>query len=142
MTTTDPPGAAGSPQRPRVLLADDDVRVRIAVERLLSLSCDVVGSAPDSATLFDAVVELRPDVVLLDFSLPGGLTGIEVCRRLKTTAPEVRVVAFTAHDDPAIRRSTLEAGAAAFVWKLQPPDELLLTIQAVCERGRGDTARG
>ena len=129
-------------QRPRVLLADDDARLRVAISRLLSLSCDVVGWAADSSTLFDVVLQLRPDVVVLDFSLPGGLNGIEVCRRLKTVAPEVGIVAFTASDGPEIRRLTLEAGAAAFVWKLQAPDDLCQTIQAVFERGRGEKARG
>jgi len=141
MTASDPPTAA-TPPRPRVLLADDDAKLRIAIARFLSSSCDVVGWAADSLTLFDLVEQLRPDVVLLDFSLPGGLTAIEVCRRLKTVAPDVGLVAFTAHDDPEIRRLTLEAGASAFVWKFRASDDLLSTIQAVFERRRGEDADG
>jgi DNA-binding NarL/FixJ family response regulator len=120
-----------SQQRPRVLLADDDAAMRTALARLLSMSCDVVGSATDSAALFEAAADLRPDVVVLDFSLPGGLNGIEVCRRLKTIASEVHVVAFTGRDDADLRRLAREAGASGFVWKLQPPDDLLSTIHAV-----------
>jgi two-component system response regulator NreC len=113
----------------RVLLADDDGAVRTAVTRLLSLSCDVVGSVSDGTTLVETAGQLRPDVVLLDFSLPGGESGLELCRRLKTMTPEVRVVVFTAHDSPELRRAALEAGAAAFVWKLQPVTDLLAAIQ-------------
>ncbi len=118
-----------SSHRPRVLLADDDEPLRTALSRLLSVSCDVVGVAPDSGTLFNTTKELRPQVVLLDFSLPGGLTGLEVCRRLKKMAPEVRVVVFTGSDDPDLKQMAHEAGASAFVWKLQGPDDLLLAIQ-------------
>jgi DNA-binding NarL/FixJ family response regulator len=87
-------------QRPRILLADDDVSIRTAITRLLSELCDVVGHADDTATLLDSVPRLRPDVVVLDFSLPGGLTSMEVCRRLTTSSPAVAVVALTAYDDP------------------------------------------
>jgi DNA-binding NarL/FixJ family response regulator len=81
--------------------------------------------------LFEVTPELRPDVVLLDFSLPGDLNALEVCRRLKETTPEVQVVAFTVHDDADLKRAAYEAGASGFVWKLQIADELLRTIQRV-----------
>lgn len=119
-----------------MLIADDDAGVRNAVSRLLSLSCEVVGYAADIATVFEATMALRPQVVLLDFSLPGGLNGLEVCRRLKTMAPDVNVVIFTACNDPSLRQLAREAGASAFVWKLQPPDDLLLAIQAIVEPER------
>src|SRR4051812_1481950 len=96
-------------KRPRVLIADDNAGVRTAVSRLLSPSCDIVGWAVDIATLFDAAVQLRPDVVLLDFSLPGELNGFGACRRLRRVTPEVKVVALTAHDDEEIRRGAYEA---------------------------------
>jgi two-component system response regulator NreC len=112
-----------------VLLADDDKSVRTAIARLLSQSCDVVGSVADGTTLFEAIAQHQPEVVLLDFSLPGGETGIELCRRIKAMTPEVRVVAFTAHDSSELRRAAAEAGAAAFVWKLQPITDLLSAIR-------------
>ena len=124
--TTGPPS-----RRPRVLLAEDDADVFRAVSRLLSPSCDIVGRAPDTPALLDAVLKLAPEVVVLDFSLPGGLTGIEVCRRLKATAPEVRIVAFTGSDDPDLPLAAQEAGASAFVWKLRAADELEPTIVSV-----------
>ena len=111
-----------------MLIADDHAGVRTAVSRLLSPSCDVVGYAIDGATLFDATVQLRPDVVLLDLSLPGG-NGLDACRRLR------RVVALTAHDDDDIRQSAYDAGCSGFVWKLQAEHELLGTIRAVLDDG-------
>ena len=117
--------------RPRVLLADDDAMVSRAISRLLSPSCEVVGIAPDSPALFDAVRTLRPEVVLLDLSLPGGVTGLDACRHLKAMAPEVKVVVFTGADDPDLRQLAIEAGASAFVWKLRAADELVPTIYAV-----------
>jgi two-component system invasion response regulator UvrY len=115
-------------------VADDDAGIRTTVSRLLSLSCDVVGSVSDSPTLFEVMPQLRPDVVLLDFSLRGGLSGLDVCRLIKTMTPEVNVVAFTAHDDAALRRAALEAGAAGFVSKLRAVTDLVSTIHAVVDR--------
>jgi DNA-binding NarL/FixJ family response regulator len=125
-----PFSSEGPSRRPRVLLADDDPTVRAAVSRLLSASCDVIGYAPDCATLFEAALQLRPDVVLLDFSLPGRLRGVEVCRRVKAIGPEASVVIFTGNDDAELRRLAYEAGASGFVWKLRAED-LLQTIHAV-----------
>ena len=122
------------PRRPRVLLADDDAGIRTAISRLLSHTCDLVASVSDVPTLFEAVVEFRPDVVLLDLSLRGGLDGFQVCRRIKTITPEVSVVAFTAHDDAQVRRLAYEAGASGYVWKLQAVSDLLSTIREVVER--------
>ena len=119
------------PSRPRVVLADDDDAIRRAITRLLKPSCDIVGYGPDTATLFAVVQDTRPDVVLLDFSLPGGPNGLDVCRRLKQIAPEVKVVVFTANNDKDVERLACEAGASSFVWKLQASSDLLPAIQAV-----------
>lgn len=116
-----------------MLIADDDAGMRAAVSRLLSVSCDVVGLAVDVATVLDAAVRLRPDVVLLDFSLPGELNGLDVCRRLRTVAPDVKIVAFTGHDHDILRRHAYEAGCSGFVWKPQATTELLRTIHGVID---------
>jgi DNA-binding NarL/FixJ family response regulator len=122
-------------RRPRVLIADDNAGMRTAVGRLLSPSCDVVAYAVDVATLFEATVEFRPDVVLLDLSLPGELNGFEACGRLLKLTPEVKVIAFTADDGEDVRRGAYEAGCSGFVWKLQAPPELLSAIHAVVNSG-------
>jgi DNA-binding NarL/FixJ family response regulator len=118
--------------------------MQTAVARLLSPSCDLVGRAPDIVTLFEDVVRLRPDLVLLDLSLPGGLNGLEVCRRLKAMTPAVSVVVFTGHDDAELRRVFLEAGASGFTSKLEAAYNLAATIHAVlaetARSAKGETA--
>jgi DNA-binding NarL/FixJ family response regulator len=121
------------PHRTRILIADDDAPIRAAMNRLLSSDCEVVGSVADLATLFDVIVQLRPDVLLLDFSLPGELNAFEVCRRVKSMTPEVQIVALTAYDDADIRRGAHEAGFSGFVWKMRAPTELMSTIQTVLD---------
>jgi DNA-binding NarL/FixJ family response regulator len=119
--------------RPRVLLADDDEQVATAVTRLLSFSCDVIGCVRDVDTLLDSVVQLRPDVVLLDFSLPGRLNALQACRLMQAMTPQVRTVAFTADNDSELRRAAYEAGASGFVWKMQAGTDLLPALQAAAD---------
>jgi DNA-binding NarL/FixJ family response regulator len=114
--------------------------MRAAMARLLSPDCDVVGSAADITSLVEATVQLRPDVLLLDFSLPGELNAFEVCRWVKQTTPDVKIVALTAHDDADIRRGAEEAGFSGFVWKPRAPKELVSTIQAVMDGPSRSTA--
>ena len=130
------------PYRPRVVIADDDDAVCTGVTRLLSPDCDVVGRAADGEALFELVPRLRPDVVLLDFSLPGDLTGLDIGRRLATTSPQVRVVALTAHDDQHFRRAAQEAGFSGFVWKMEVATQLLDTIYAVVGRSSRPAGTG
>ena len=121
------------PNRPRVLLADDDAQVAAAVSRLLSFSCDVIGSVRDVDTMLDSVMQLRPDVVLLDFSLRGRLNALQACRLMQAMTPQVRTVAFTSDNDPELRRAAYEAGASGFVWKMQAATDLLPAIQAAVD---------
>jgi two-component system, NarL family, response regulator NreC len=129
------------PQRPRVLIADDNPEMQRAIVRLLSPSCDLVGCAIDTATLFEVTSRLRPDVVLLDLSLRGEANALEACRRIKETMPEVKFVAFTASDDPDLRRAAHAAGVSEFLWKLRA-DELPQTIQIVTDRSAGSADNG
>ena len=113
-----------------MLIADDDEGICRAVSRLLSGSCDVVGCAVDVESVLDAVERLHPDVVLLDFSLPGSMTGLDLCRDLAAST-RVKIIAFTAFDDPDLRRMARAAGASGFLWKVQAASQLLDTISAV-----------
>jgi two-component system, OmpR family, response regulator MprA len=122
------------PYRPLVLIADDDEAICTAVTRLLSPDCDVMGRVVDVAAVFEAVARRRPDVVLLDFSLPGELNGLDVCRRLKTMAPGVSVLAFTANDDETLKIAAHDAGFSGFIWKLDVAAQLLPAIYAVVDR--------
>ena len=114
--------------RPRVLLADDYPAMVTALSRLLSLDCEVVGSVADGSALLDAAQRLRPDVIVLDLNLPT-VSGLEACRQIAQTNPDIKVIVVTAALDPAKRQESIEAGASGFVSKLTAFSDLLSTIK-------------
>jgi len=97
---------------------------------LLALDCEVVGSGADRTALLKAAQRLQPDVVVLDLNLPK-VHGLEVCRQITQLHPRMKVIVFTAMDDPTITERSLAFGAAAFVSKLAHGD-LLSTIRRLC----------
>jgi DNA-binding NarL/FixJ family response regulator len=103
-------------KRPRVLIAEDHPGMAKAIGRLLALDCDIVGNVADGRIVLDAAQRLEPDVVVVDLNLPH-LHGLEVCRQIKQDNPDVRVVVFSAMNDPDIKQRCIEAGASAFVCK-------------------------
>ena len=120
--------------RPRVLLADDHPDMVKAVSRLLALDCEIVGSVADGSALLEAAQRLQPDVIVLDVNLPN-VHGLEACRQITHVNPEMKVIVFTAMDDPDVRQAFFEVGASAFVSKLASGD-LLSTIKRLCvDRG-------
>jgi DNA-binding NarL/FixJ family response regulator len=124
-------------RRPRIVLADDHPSVLIAFRRLLEPSCDVLASVPTGYAAIDAVGTLRPDVLVVDFMMPD-LDGLEVCRRVKESMPEIAVVIVTAHDDTDVQTIALQDGASAFVSKHSAPGSLERTIQRIfAERQAG-----
>jgi DNA-binding NarL/FixJ family response regulator len=114
-------------RRPRVLLADDYPGLLVALRRMLDQSCEVVGSVSTGREAIEAAATLKPDVVVLDLTLPD-LSGLEVCRQIKVAVPAARVVLLTAVDDLDVRASALQAGASAFVVKHATTSELVGTI--------------
>ena len=116
--------------RLRVLIVDDHAGLVRAVRRLLEQDYDVVGSLRDANTLLEDVQRLLPDVIVLDMNLPG-VDGLTACRQITQEKPQIKVIVFTAMEDPNIRRLAFEAGAAAFVHKLSPSDDLLRAIKSL-----------
>ncbi len=98
--------------RIRVLLADDHEAMLERVSALLETACNVVGTATDGQQALEAARELKPDVLVLDISMPV-MNGIETAHRLKEAGAEVRIVFLTVHDDPDFAREALEAGGWA-----------------------------
>ena len=93
----------------------------------------MIGCVRDIDILLDSVMQLRPDVLLLDFSLQGRVNALEACRLLQATTPQVSIVAFTPDNDPELGRAAYEAGASGFVWKMQVATDLLPAIQAAVD---------
>jgi DNA-binding NarL/FixJ family response regulator len=116
--------------RPRVLLADDHTLVLEGFRKLLEEHCDLVGMVEDGRALLEAAPRLRPDIVLLDISMPL-LNGIDAARRLRKLLPEVKVIFVTMHADPAYVSEAFKAGAAGYLLKRSAGAELARAIEAV-----------
>ncbi len=114
--------------RIRVLLADDHEAMLERVARLLKTECDVVGTATDGQQALEAARDLKPDVLVLDISMPV-MNGIETAHQLKNAGVEARIVFLTVHDDPDFAREALEAGALGYVIKQRIASDLLAAIR-------------
>jgi len=121
----------------RILVVDDHELVRIGLRQILAdyPSLQIVGEAGDGETALKMNRELRPDVVLLDVSLPG-LSGFEVTTRLKQASPDAAIVILTVHEQPPYPARLLEAGASAYLTKGCPATELAQAINTVARGGR------
>ncbi|HSS94446.1 MAG TPA: response regulator transcription factor [Candidatus Dormibacteraeota bacterium] len=118
--------------RIRVLIVDDHEMVREGLMAMLQpeRDFDVVGQTGSGAAVADLVETTQPDVVLLDARLPD-LSGVEVCRRLRHSHPDVSVVILTTYTDPDLVQECLEAGARGYVVKDVERFSLKESIRAV-----------
>ncbi len=116
----------------RILLADDQAKVRSALRLLLRLQpgMDVVGETDETEGLMTQVKEIHPDVILLDWELPGPISN-GLLTAMRARCPRLRVIALSGR--PEARRAALEAGVDAFVSKGAPPERLLSALRAVSE---------
>jgi two-component system response regulator NreC len=119
-----------------VLIADDHAILRSGLKMLINAQADmeVVAEALDGDRAVQAVRERRPDVALLDLTMPGS-GGMSALERIARCCPATRVLILSMHDDPAYVRSTLAAGASGYVLKRAVDTELLAAIRAVRRGG-------
>ena len=115
-------------KRARVLLADDHQIVTEGLRGLMEPEFDLVGIVRDGRALLEAAETLRPDVVVVDISMPL-LNGIDAVRQLKRTNSNIKVVFLTMHSDVTYAVSAFEAGASGYVLKHSAPSELITAIQ-------------
>jgi DNA-binding NarL/FixJ family response regulator len=120
-----------------IALADDHRVVTRSLKAYLESFPDlkVVGIASTGEELLDHLHEWKPQIVLQDLLLPGGMDGIETTRRIRERAPAVRVIALTASIDEARMMGALRAGAAGYIRKDSDPETLLTAVRAVA-RGK------
>jgi len=116
----------------RILIVDDHATVREGLKLIIGSQSDmeVVGDAGDGQSAVTLARQLRPDVVLMDISIPG-LNGIKSTARLKENHPEVQVLALTRHQEDGYLKQMVSAGASGYVLKQSPPAELLRAVRAV-----------
>ncbi len=120
----------------RVLLADDHTIVRKGLVQILKAGgVDVVGEAQDGAEAVEKAVELKPDVVLLDISMPG-LSGLEAARRIKNALPRARILVLTMHDEDEFVLKMVRAGVSGYLVKDGAVSDLLAAIHALAA-GKG-----
>ena len=120
----------------RILLADDHKIVREGLKLLINSQPDmqVVGEAANGKEVLVKARELKPDVVVMDLSMPE-LNGLQATERLKAERPEMKVVALTAHEDESYLRQLCKVGAAGYVLKRSAGDELVKAIGTVAKGG-------
>jgi DNA-binding NarL/FixJ family response regulator len=120
----------------RVILVDDHGVVREGIKRLLEGQPDItlVGEAADGIEAIEQATALQPDIVMLDVSLPR-LGGVATAQQLRVTCPRCRILALTVHEDEGYVRELLRAGAAGYLLKRAPTEELVRAIRIVGDGG-------
>ena len=114
--------------RPRILLADDHDRMRNRIKRHLEREFEVVDAVENGRALLETAARLKPDVCLLDISMPV-LNGIETATRLKQSGSTAKIVFLTIHEDPDFVQAALETGALGYVVKRRMVSDLRPAIK-------------
>jgi DNA-binding NarL/FixJ family response regulator len=117
-------------KRPRILLADDHPMVLEGIAKIVSEFGDVVGKVEDGLAVLDEVRQVRPDMVILDISMPG-LNGLDLARHLKTHHPGCRILFLTMHADLQYVNEAFESGATGYLLKRSAVNELQHAMETV-----------
>jgi len=119
----------------RILLADDHDLMREGIRSMLEShsNFEVCAEAKDGIEAAEKAIEYRPDVVILDVTMPK-MNGLEASRRITKQLPETQVLIFTIHESEDMVRETLDAGAHGYVLKSEAPTHLAAAVEAVAQR--------
>jgi two-component system invasion response regulator UvrY len=121
----------------KVLLADDHRIVREGLRRVLEDSNEikVIAEAADGETAFDQAMDKKPDVAVIDISMPG-MDGLEVVTRMSSYCPDIPVLILTMHDEEQYVIRAIEAGAMGYVTKQSAPEQLVAAVKKINAGGR------
>lgn len=121
---------------PKVLIADDHAIVRTGLRTLIQAESELelIGEAAGGVEAIELVTQNSPDILLLDLSMPD-LDGIAVTKKLKPKYPELRILILTIHEDEALVREAINAGASGYILKRAAESELVSAINVLM---RGD----
>ena len=116
----------------RVYLVDDQTMIRAGFRSLLAKDprFEVVGECGDPRRAIEVIPLTRPDVILLDISMPG-LSGIDAIPQIRKTHPRARIVMLTHHEGESFVEQAMRAGADGYLSKDSEPAELALAIESV-----------
>lgn len=120
----------------KLIIADDHPMVRDGLKFSLESESfiKVLADVSNGQEALKSVLELNPDVVLLDISMPV-MTGLEACVKIREQAPTVGILMVTMHDNREYITRVIQAGASGYVLKDAPPEELILAVQTVHQGG-------
>ena len=126
------PGAAGRSEKTTILLVDDHALFRVGMRNILEKEpgFDIIGEADDTRSAFDLSVQMSPDIILMDLSLPAP-GGIETTQRIKRELPSAGIIVLAVNEDEDALFDAIKAGAAAFILKDVAPDDLVAIIRRV-----------
>ena len=116
----------------RVLLADDHALLLGALEKLLVDDCEVVGQVADGRALVEAAERLRPDIIVLDISMPL-LNGLEAGRQIKQKQKTIKLVYLTMNEDADLAAEAFRVGASGYLLKRSAASELATAIREVTQ---------
>jgi DNA-binding NarL/FixJ family response regulator len=120
----------------RIFVADDHRLVLAGLKALVQddPTVQVIGEAVDGQSTLQRATELKPDVIVLDLSMPG-MNGIRVAQALRVRCPCCRILILSVHEDRAYLRQVLDLGVSGYVLKRSAPEELIGAIRAVAAGG-------
>jgi DNA-binding NarL/FixJ family response regulator len=118
----------------KVIVADDHRLVAEGVVKILEKEYEVVAISADGRSFIEAVEKFRPDFALVDISLPL-LNGLDACRHLKKSCPELKTIILTMHSEPHFVNEALHIGVAGYILKTSVADELLVAAKEVLKGG-------
>lgn len=116
--------------KPRIVIVDDHTLIADACRKLLEPDNDVVGTFSDPRVFLEQAIALRPDVAILDVSMPS-LNGLDATRELRRLLPSVRVIILTMNEDPDVAAEAFRVGAAGYLLKRSLGSELPLAVREV-----------
>jgi len=119
----------------RIILVDDHAVVRSGLRMLLESKpgIEVVGDAADGDEAIRMALQIKPDLVLMDLSMPHGKDGLTATAELKKLLPDTPVLILTMHDDEEYLFRSIQAGASGYILKSAPHEELLAAIRSVSQ---------